>query len=315
MGWFSNLFTNEAVSFALVESSERSIEPYSAVRAQIASGRVIEQISILRNLLLKLPVSNPTRNKILRSGNSVRNYGVSQQWPHREKLNDLLSLLARSTTDIDVERSDMKTLFHINDLCNTKLPAMLRELELRIGQKDWSDEPESLRAMEQAVSEVLGEIAKLPTKRSILNIEVLDNNPTAKDFVDIEYYKDNPEVFTLLEALKADWDKASLLPLSAEDDYVIERVANSYLPDALLLFDRFCHRTGSTNTAKALEIVKEQIKLIHQQVSFVLEQHEEDSFSLMETHTEFLKAKNARIGVPDGGSKIQLSKGSSENAI
>lgn len=316
MSWFSNLFTNEAVSFAVSDQRATTLEPYSAVREKISKGSVREQISIIKNLILTLPISNKDRTKYLRSGISGNSYyGKSRSWPHREKLNGLLLLLSTSIEDIDVERSDMKTLFHIIDLCNTTLPTMARELEIKIGQKNWLDEPRILDEMVSAVNKMLAEIAVLPTRRSILNLDVSPNNQKSKEFPDISSYKHNEELYASLENLEKDWDKASELPLSAEDDYVIERVGNSYLPDALLLFDRFSTRTGSANNQKALSIVKEQVQLIHQQVLFVLEQHEEDSFDLMETHTEFLKMKNARMGVKEvnGNDGLKLDKESSES--
>lgn len=315
MSWFSNLFTNEAVSFAVSDQRTNTLEPYSAVREKISKGSVREQINIIKNLILTLPISNKDRTRYLRSGISGSSYyGKSRSWPHREKLNGLLLLLSTSIEDIDVERSDMKTLFHIIDLCNTILPTMARELEIKIGQKNWYDETKILDDMVIAVNNMLAEITLLPTRRSILNLDTPSNTQKSKEFPDISSYKHNEELYALLENLEKDWDKASELPLSAEDDYVIERVGNSYLPDALLLFDRFSTRTGSANNQKALSIVKEQIQLIHQQVLFVLEQHEEDSFDLMETHTEFLKMKNARMGVQDvdDTKRLSLGKESSE---
>lgn len=318
MSWFSNLFTNEAVSLAVSEQGTATLEPYSAVRGKISNGSVGTQISIIKNLILSLPISNKDRTKYLRNGiSSSGSYGKTRSWPHRQKLNDLLYLLATSIGDIDVQRSDMKTLFRLIDLCNVTLPAMARELEIKIGQKNWYDETKILDDMVTAVNNMLAEITLLPTRRSILNLDTPSNNPKSKEFPDITFYKENEELYPSLEKLEKDWDKASELPLSAEDDYVIERIGNSYLPDALLLFDRFSTRTGSTNNQKALAIVKEQVNLIHQQVLFVLEQHEEDSFDLMETHTEFLKMKNSRMGLDEkiANEGMQLEKDQSQDPL
>lgn len=298
MSWFSNLFSNEVVSLAVSDQGVVKPEPYDAVRAKITNGGVTRQIEIINQLLIVLPISSKDRTKYLRSG-ELNYYGKASAFPHRKNVSDRLNLLARSLGVVDVQRSDMKTLFHVIDLCNSKLPAMLRELEIQIGQKDFSNESSILAEMTSALINILDEVAALPTTRSILNLETLHTVPDSKEFPDITSYKANDELYVALEILEKDWDKAAALPLSAEDDYVIERVGNSYLPDALLLFDRFSNRTGSTNSEKAISIVKEQVKLIHQQVLFVLEQHEEDSFDLMETHTEFLKMKNSRIGIPD----------------
>lgn len=318
MSWFSNLFSNEVVSIAVSDQGSAKPEPYDTVRAKIASGAVSQQISIISSLIMGLTISSKDRTKYLRSGISVTShYGKVRSWPHREKLASLLTLLSTSIMDIDVQRSDMKTLFRLIDLCNSTLPSMSRDLEIKIGQKDWSDESRIIADMVTAINTMLTEIATLPTRRSILNLETVSNNPTAKGFPDIEEYRSNEELHSSLVELEKDWDKAAALPLSAEDDYVIERVGNSYLPDALLLFDRFSNRTGSANNQKALAIVKEQVQLIHQQVLFVLEQHEEDSFDLMETHTEFLKMKNSRLGleekIEDKG--LQLEKDSSEDLL
>lgn len=316
MGWFSNLFTNEAVSLAIANQGVSKPAPYDVVRTKIAAGDVAQQIAIIRNLILSLPVSHSVRVKHL--GNSSSNYyGPHRAWPHREKVTNLLKLLTVSLPDIDLNRSDLKTLFRVIDLCNETLPSMFRELEIRVGQNDWSTEIQALKAMEKSIEGLLAEIALLPTKRSILNIEIIDTNPADKEFPNLESYKDNVELYASLQALQKDWEKAATLPLSAEDDFVIERVGNSYLPDALLLFDRFSHRTGSTSSGKAASIVKEQVELIHQQVLFVLEQHEEDSFDLMETHTEFLKMKNSRIGISDvmDSKGIQLEENAPESPL
>lgn len=318
MSWFSNLFSNEVVSLAVSDQGSAKPEPYDAVRMKITSGAVSQQIAIIGNLIMGLPISSKDRTKYLRSGISASSsYGKHRSWPHREKLASLLTLLSKSIMEIDVQRSDMKTLFHLIDLCNSTLPSMSRDLEIKIGQQDWSDESGILADMITAINTMLAEIATLPTRRSILNLETVSNNPTAKDFPDIEEYRSNEELYSSLVELEKDWDKAASLPLAAEDDYVIERVGNSYLPDALLLFDRFSNRTGSVNNQKALSIVREQVQLIHQQVLFVLEQHEEDSFDLMETHTEFLKMKNSRLGleekIEDKG--LQLEKDSSEDLL
>jgi hypothetical protein len=317
MSWFSNLFSNEAVSLAISEQGTVKPEPYDVIRTKIVSGAVSQQIAIIRNLLLKLPASQTIRVRYISGDRNPSMYGVNNPWPHRQNIHDRLNLLSTTLHQIDVARADMKTLFRIIDLCNETLPSMFRELEIRVGQKDWSTENTSLKRMEQAIDNMLKEIAVLPTHRSILNIEVPANKSSNKTFPDLENYKDNNELYLVLEALKQDWEKASSLPLSAEDDYVIERVGNSYLPDALLLFDRFSHRTGSTNSGKALAIVKEQVGLIHQQVLFVLEQHEEDSFNLMETHTEFLKMKNSRIGIPEDkeSKRLQLDSEPPESSL
>ena len=310
MSWFSNLFSNEVVALAVSDQGSAKPEPYDAVRAKIVNGSVARQITIIKNLLIVLPISNKDRTRYSRTAGTSPYSGKTRSWPHRMNVDSLLNLLATSLEQIDVSRSDMKTLFHVIDLCNSKLPAMFRELELQVGQQDWNNEYSILKQMEADLKRILVEISLLPTTRSILNLEISRETSQQKGFPNIDSYKGNEELYLALEVLEKDWDKASALPLSAEDDYVIERVGNSYLPDALLLFDRFSNRTGSTNNKKALSIVKEQVQLIHQQVLFVLEQHEEDSFDLMETHTEFLKMKNSRIGIPEGNGDnvLQLEK-------
>lgn len=303
MGWFSNLFNNEAIALAVFEEHESQApssnrpEPYEVVRKKITAGEVTRQLYILQELLKSLPVSYETRHRYLENGTRNPNrYGIELQWPHREKLSSLLNLLKNALKDVDVKRADMKTLLRVIDFCNETVPSKLRKLEIQIGSKDWVEEAGILKSLEKDAHLILNEVALLPTSRSILNIDSPTADPTAKDFPNISMYKEQEELYAALESLEADWDKAAKLSLSAEDDYVIERVGNSYLPDALLLFDRFRHRTASTNSGKALSMVKEQVELIHQQVLFVLEQNEEDSFDLMETHTEFLKMKNSRMG-------------------
>ena len=114
-------------------------EPYDMVRAKIASGAVSQQISIISNLIMGLPISNKDRTKYLRSGISV----TTSLWQgsfmaSSGKAGKPTQLTVHEhNADIDVQRSDMKTLFHLIDLCNSTLPSMSRDLEIKIGQKDW----------------------------------------------------------------------------------------------------------------------------------------------------------------------------------
>lgn len=315
MSWFSNLFTNEAVTRAVMDqqgNGPRVIEPYDSVRRMIYDGSVQSQISVLLNLVLKLPTSPKNKSAAMRRarerGLYTHKHGIESYWPHREKLAQLLRTLSSVLTDVDVNRADLKTLLRVIDLCNDTLPSTLREMEIKLAKNDWDTEANFIVSMEIRIATMLDEISLLPTTRSILNVVVSESENQVKAFPEINTYSSTGGLYEALTSLQTDWNKAVGLPLSAEDDYVIERVGNSYLPDALLLFDRFRHRTGSENNQKAMKMVVEQVELIHQQVLFVIEQHEEDSFDLMETHTEFLKMKNSRMGASLESKGLSLDK-------
>lgn len=308
MNWLSNLFSNDIVKRAILEDTilqkvnTGEGETYKGIKGQISDNSVERQIFALRGFMMSIPASpNHRRN------HSNPNYGKSMQWPHRLTVSTHLQLLNTKIKEIDLDRADMKVLMKIIDTCNTTIPQVLTKIDLEAKLNSWDDERKNLIFIQTTIEKLLYEIQSLPSKLSKLNIDSIDESTGEKTFPPIEAYKSVPTLYEQLQALKTDWDKAVELPLVIEDDYVIERVGTSYLPDALLLFERFSVRVGEKND-KALKIVLEQVAIIHEQVLFVIEQHQEDSFDLMEAHTEFLKSKSRNLGMTSKNEVLSLNK-------
>lgn len=300
MGWFFNLFSYSGSADTSVELavSPRRKDSNAELREFFAKDKVAAQIDVLIDLVNAFPAKPYHRSNTRKNINGI--------WPHRLPVNNQLLALKAAVrpTVIDIERSDAKILSDTLILCNETIPQKLRELEVQILQESWYGEEKTYVTIRNLISSELTKIATLPTKRSTLRTEGNEPTPeadaeTSEDvtFPDITSYSNHVELHQSLVELKKDWETASDLPLDSEDSYIIEMVGRSYLPDALVLFDQFCKRTKAATNPKALAILTDQIKLIHQQVQLVLSQNEEDSLTAMQTHTEFLRMKNNQAGI------------------
>lgn len=315
MGWFFNLFSyNDADSASASEArgvtsaAKSNKDASSSVRKFFKEDRVATQVQLMINMVMGFPAKPYHRSSTRKNSQGI--------WPHRIYIINQLQALKSAVhpSVIDTERADPKILLEVLKLCNDTIPLKLRELELLIMQENWNTEDRTYHALKGLIADEMLKIAQLPTKRSTLHLEsqptqvvISEPEQDAIAFPDIEPYSNHSELHQSLSELKKDWESASGLPLDSEDSYIIEMVGSSYLPDALTLFNQFCKRTKAETNPKALAILTDQIKLIHQQVQLVLSQNEEDHLTAMQTHTEFLRMKNNQAGISDGQA-LQLQK-------
>jgi hypothetical protein len=287
-----------------VSTSKKVSEMTTAIRAQFKSGVVSDAAYQLRRDLIKLPVNPETRRRHAPSS-AVSRFEIP--YPHRKKAADRLSLLATELRKIDIDRADLAPLTRIRSTLNETIPKKLREMELLFPVEGWEDEAIMLEDIQDLAEELLSVVGALPSHMSKLHIgqpgtmmeeepAETEQNREAASFPDISTYNEDEELFTALTELKDDWKTASTIPLSTEDEFTIDQVASSYLPDALQFHTTFRLRTGPLAKERARELLLEQVQLIHKQVTFVLEQHTDESFSKMEAHTSFLKAKVEGLG-------------------
>jgi hypothetical protein len=273
-----------------------------SIRQHFTNGTVYSAIDTLRNSYLRLPVSpqilRDTRESV--AVISYRNYTIP--YPHRKKTADMFDFLRLKLTTADFERALSSNLDNIILVLNERIPKHLSEMETELRLEGFVDEKYYDEDLQGFLEQAINVATRLPSKLSILHVDNRQGNPQeASDalisFPDISSYLDQESLSEELTALKQDWESAHELPLGVEDRFTIEQVASSYLPEALSLFERFRRRTGDVGVNKAQGLLLEQVKLIRKQVSFVLEQHSDDSLNMMEAHMSFLKAKNEQLGL------------------
>lgn len=281
--------------------AERNARELS-VRQHFTDGTVYTAIENLRNSYLRLPVSpqvlRDTRESV--AVTSYRNY--TTPYPHRKKTAEMFSFLRQKLATADFERSTLSLLENIRFLLNERIPKHLSEMETELRLEGFIDEGYYDEDLQELLEQAITSATRLPSKLSILHVDSVQEMPQGDSeplvsFPDISSYQDQEKLLEELTALKQDWENAYELPLGVEDRFTIEQVATSYLPEALNLFERFRRRTGDVGVNKTQDLLLEQVKLIRKQVSFVLEQHSDDSLNMMEAHMSFLKAKNEQLGL------------------
>ena len=297
MGWFSFKNKNDDKSNTEAVSEPVATFHYTdeQVREQIRSGQASEQLRSFERILLTFPSPYEYRRHAKQFWpQQYSEFGVTRHWPKNQSLANTLLSFADAISDIDVDRSRASNLLAVTKICNEAIPRIFRKQELKNSQGYTYTEK-----FEEELKPVINELGKhleyLPTHRSTLGVKVTNGNIVSKLFPTIDNYADNKELYELLTAIKQDWLRANELPLNPEDEHLIEQIGASYLKDSLRLYDQFCRRTGTQN-GKALVILTEQLTLIHQQILFVLEQNAQNAMNTMESHTEFLKAKNLKLG-------------------
>lgn len=103
----------------------------------------------------------------------------------------------------------------------------------------------------------------------------------------------NKELNTTLLHLEDLWVEASSKKNSIEDEYILEEIAHSYLPDAAKLYSTFKLAKPEYQQQAEL-IILEQIKLLETRIQAILDSSFEAALLALSTQTEFLKTK-----VPD----------------
>jgi hypothetical protein len=99
-----------------------------------------------------------------------------------------------------------------------------------------------------------------------------------------------PEITKALIALEILWLQASHKNTSIEDEFFVEQVVASYVPDALNMYKSFQFAPEASKT-KALALLLEQFKLIETHLTRIVNTQMEQSLSAMKSHTEFLRVK------------------------
>lgn len=259
---------------------------------------VYAAISSLRDAVIRLPIEPETRR---RYGSNSSYSSFREPYPHRRTVCQRFSFLSRKLQTVDYNRADSRSLMLIVEILNEKAPKLIHAMETEFTLEGWSGEAWRLDELTGIIETAIKEATKLPSTLSTLYAETVNLNgellASEIVFPDISQYAADGYLTAELTKLQEDWETAHSLPLEAEDEFTVEQVALSYLPDALTLYERFRRRTGELAAEKAQALLLEQLQLIHKQVQFVLEQHTDDSFSMMEAHTNFLKAKNAQLGI------------------
>jgi hypothetical protein len=297
--WWKTKQTNELATHALeMADAVQKLPVVITVADKFRKGQVDNSIYELRRAFMQLPISPTTRQRYA----SNRTYiSFQAPYPHRRKTVSLFDFLIKKLQTVDFVRADSRALMRIVDILNEEIPRKIRDAETEYTLEGWSNEEKNNKDVDDAIERAIAEATALPSTLSGLHAEVQDEagNILASDiaFPDISMYSELEELSAELEALKLDWEHAHSLPMETEDEFTIEQVALSYLPDALVLFERFRRRTKDETNHRAKDLLLEQVKLIRKQVTFVLEQHTEDSFSQMEAHMNFLKAKNDQLGL------------------
>lgn len=266
----------------------------ATIADKFKSREVDAAIGMLRTAVIHLPVEPEMRR---RYGNA--NYSSWRQpYPCRQKACQRFSFLARKLLTVDYNRADSRSLLFIIDILNEKAPKLIRNMETEFTLEGWVSEVWMLAELTNLIETAITEATKMPSTLSTLHAEIPNaEGELSITFSDISQYIGDEILTAALTKLQGDWEMAYALPLEAEDEFTIEQIVLSYLPDALTLYERFRRRTGALASEKAKALLLEQLQLIHKQVQFVLEQHTDDSFSMMEAHTNFLKAKNAQLGI------------------
>lgn len=103
---------------------------------------------------------------------------------------------------------------------------------------------------------------------------------------------DNKQVTATLFRISELWKQASSRKNSIEDEYFLEQVATSYIPEAWKLFDTFRFAPDESKTIAA-EILMEQLALIEHHIVHILKQSLEQSLVAMRSQVGFLKVKTA----------------------
>lgn len=101
-----------------------------------------------------------------------------------------------------------------------------------------------------------------------------------------------PELAHSLAALKADWEAAHQFATSAEDEYLLEQIATSYLPASLGLYASM--ETSAEARFEAQDLLSRQMRVLSAQVRQLLDRHSGDALTAMRAQTEFIEELGRR---------------------
>jgi hypothetical protein len=277
------------------------IHPDTVTRQQFTDGSINKAIFHLRDAVVRLPVGPTIKNRYARSSQYSSFISHRAPFPNRAKVADRFELLATQLNKVSFDRASILVLTRIKEALNTRIPNLIREAEVEFQLEGWDDEEYRLETIQDVLEALIVEVGKLPSIISTLHTDWPETQVEMDEdkalFPDIITYNEDSELYEALAALQKDWELANSVPLGVEDRFTVDQVASSYLPDALQFHNTFSLRTGSLAKERARTLLLEQVELIHKQIHFVLEQHTDESFSDMEAHTNFLRAKNQQLGL------------------
>lgn len=98
------------------------------------------------------------------------------------------------------------------------------------------------------------------------------------------------ELKTSVRRLENLWSQARAKSNSEEDEYFLDEVVKTYLPDAWKLYQAFQYSPAEARH-EAGQMLAEQLQLIESQIVTILKSHLSHDLSEMKLHTEFLKAR------------------------
>lgn len=236
---------------------------------------------------LELTVKGVTQN--------VKNLGAeeSEAW---QKAQDGLAQIHRFWFDIDRNLLTEEQAVKMFDIINTQLPRHIGGYaadSLNLGMtRAWAgyrDFGLSCRFNEILIS--ISNIRNMQTAGlAVKNIPV-----SAGEVVVIMFPKfstDNKNISSTLFRTSELWRQASERKNSIEDEYFLEQVASSYLPEAWKLFETFRFAPDESKTA-AEKIFMEQLGLIENHIVYILKNAMAQSLVAMRSQVGFLKVKTA----------------------
>lgn len=105
-------------------------------------------------------------------------------------------------------------------------------------------------------------------------------------------------------SLQGMWEAAVKKKGTVEDEYFLEQMRDSYLPDAWKLFEGFRYASEEMKE-KATQILMEQIELLGNQLTDILGKQAVLSLEALKSQTEFLKS---RVDSPSGALSLSMEK-------
>lgn len=111
--------------------------------------------------------------------------------------------------------------------------------------------------------------------------------------IDLNHKEANDRLHSLVSLLTTAQQQEN----SVEDSFTLEQVVNSYIPEALRLFNGLSNVSPEV-TEQAANILVQQLTLIENQVRSIVQKNTAHSLSQMQAHLEFLEAKSLQPASP-----------------
>jgi len=109
----------------------------------------------------------------------------------------------------------------------------------------------------------------------------------------------------MIMVLEQHWTSAMNQKNTVENEFFLEQVASTYLPDSFKLYESFTH-AGDDMRNQAFKIFKQQIGLINNQIQTIIDSNVKQSLIELNNQTTFLESKVMKAISPS--SPLDLSK-------